>query len=78
MLKKRKRKENNSMLDKDVIKGFLEENLTGIKIPKEISKENLLKAFCGYVEDDYYEWLNDNYKTFFNHGNPDWAWIKKR
>ncbi len=64
------------MLDKDVIKGFLEENLAEIKIPKDISKENLLQAFCNYVEDDYYEWLSDNYKTFFNHGHPDWFWIK--
>jgi hypothetical protein len=66
------------MSDKDVIKGFLEENLAEIKIPKDISKENLLQAFCNYVEDDYYEWLNDNYKSFFNHGNPDWSWIKKK
>jgi len=66
------------MLDKDVIKGFLEENLAGIKIPKNVSKENLLQAFCNYVEDDYYEWLNDNYKSFFNHANPDWSWIKKK
>jgi hypothetical protein len=65
------------MLDKDVIKGFLEDNLAEIKIPKDISKENLLQAFCNYVEDDYYEWLNDNYKAFFNHGNPDWSWIKE-
>ena len=66
------------MLDKDVIKGFLEENLAEIKIPKDISKENLLQAFCTYVENDYYEWLNDNYKSFFNYGHPDWSWIKER
>ncbi|MGE4412164.1 MAG: hypothetical protein AB7E45_00530 [Candidatus Caldatribacteriota bacterium] len=66
------------MLDKNVIKELLEENLAEIKIPKHISKENLFQAFCNYVEDDYYEWLNDNYKDFFNHGNPDWSWIKER
>jgi hypothetical protein len=66
------------MLDKNVIKELLEENLAEIKIPKDISKENLFQAFCNYVEDDYYEWLNDNYKDFFNHGNPDWSWIKER
>lgn len=66
------------MLDRNVIKGFLEENLAEIKIPNNVSKENLLQAFCNYVEDDYYEWLNDNYKTFFNHGHPDWSWIKER
>ena len=29
-------------------------------------------------EDDYYEWLKDNFKSFFNHGNPDWEWIRGR
>jgi hypothetical protein len=66
------------MLDKDVIKEFLEENLIEIKIPKYISKENLLQAFCNYVEGDYYEWLSDNYKAFFNHENPGWSWIRER
>jgi len=30
------------------------------------------------VEDDYYEWLKDNFKSFFDHGNPDWEWIRER
>jgi len=30
------------------------------------------------VEDDYYEWLKDNFKPFFDHGNPDWEWIRER
>jgi len=30
------------------------------------------------VEDDYYKWLKDNFKSFFNHGNPDWEWIRER
>ncbi len=58
------------MLDKDVLKEFLEDNLAEIKIPKNISKENLLQAFCNYIENDYYDWLNGNFKTFFNYGNP--------
>ena len=29
-------------------------------------------------EDDYYEWLKDNFKSFFNHGDPDWEWIRGR
>jgi len=36
------------------------------------------KNFCQYVEDDYYEWLKDNFKSFFDHGNPDWEWIKEK
>ncbi len=37
-----------------------------------------MEAFCQYVEDDYYEWLKDNFKSFFNHGEPDWEWIRER
>ncbi len=61
------------MLDRAVIEEFLDyefEELE-IKIPKVIKKEDL-------VEDDYYEWLKDNFKSFFNHGNPDWKWIRDR
>jgi len=24
------------------------------------------------------EWLKDNFKAFFNHGDPDWEWIRER
>lgn len=24
------------------------------------------------------EWLKDNFKSFFNHGDPDWEWIRGR
>ena len=64
------------MLDKKVVREFWEEELEGIEIPDDISKEALVKAFCKYVEDDYYEWLKDNFKSFFNCGNPDWQWIR--
>ena len=30
------------------------------------------------VQDDYYVWLKDNFKSFFDHGNPDWEWIKEK
>lgn len=68
------------MLDRDVIKEFLDEELKerGIKIPKKISKVKLVEAFCRYVEDDYYEWIKENLQSFFNDGDPDWDWIKER
>jgi len=66
------------MLDREVVKKFLQEKLEGIEIPKGISINNLVETFCKYVENDYYEWLKDNFKSFFNHGNPDWNWIKER
>jgi len=66
------------MLEGRVVKEFLNEELEEVETPEDISKEALVEAFCKYVEDDYYEWLKDNFKTFFNHGNPDWQWIRKR
>ena len=66
------------MLDRQVVKDFLDEQLDGIEIPENILKEELIEPFCVYVEDDYYEWLKDNFKSFFNHGNPDWNKIKRK
>jgi hypothetical protein len=36
----------------------------------------LVEAFCQYVEGDYYEWLKDNFKSFFGDGELDWEWIR--
>jgi len=66
------------MLDREVVKEFLEEELECIKIPKDVSKRVLVEAFCKYVEDDYYEWLKENFRSFFNYGIPDWNWVKAR
>jgi hypothetical protein len=66
------------MLDRDDVEEFLDCKLEELEIgiPKDISKEQLVEAFCQYAEDDYYEWLKDNFKSFFEHGEPDWEWIK--
>lgn len=68
------------MLNRAVVKEFLDCQSKDIKleIPVDISKEQLVEVFCQYVEDDYYEWLKDNFKSFFNHGNPDWEWIREK
>lgn len=68
------------MLDREDVKNFLLEEMkdAGIRIPKSIDKKKLVEAFCRFTEDDYYEWLKDNFKTFFNHWNPDWEWIKEK
>lgn len=65
------------MLDREVILEFLEEELQdeGIKIPKGIKMEELTEAFCQYMENDYYEWLKDNYRSFFSN---DWDWISEK
>ena len=59
------------MLDREVVREFLDEELKGMEIPDDISKRALVETFYKYVEDDYYEWLKANFKSFFNDGNPD-------
>jgi len=66
------------MLDRRVVIEFLDEELEGIEIPNDILKEAFVETFCKYVEDDYYEWIKGNFKSFFNYGKPDWQWIRKR
>ena len=68
------------MLDREVVEELLDCELEeiGLEIPKDINKQELVEAFCQYSEDDYYEWLKDNFESFFNHGNPDWEWIRER
>ena len=66
------------MLDRAVVEEFIDGEFeeSDWEIPEDISKEALVEAFCQYTEDDYYEWLKDNFKSFFEHGNPDWDWVR--
>ena len=68
------------MLDRTVVKEFLEEELEEreISIPSDITEDKLVETFCQFTEGDYYEWLKDNFKSFFEHGNPDWDWIREK
>ncbi len=66
------------MLDRKVVREFLDEELRETEVPDDILEEALVETFCKYAEDDYYEWLKDNFKSFFNHGNPDWLWVRER
>ncbi len=68
------------MLDRKIIEELLDWEFEGLdwEIPEDIQREALIEAFCQYVEDDYYEWLKDNLKSFSDHGNPDWDWIRER
>ncbi len=68
------------MLDRTVVKELLDEEFVDLdlEIPEDISKTALVETFCRYTEDDYYEWLKDNINSFFDHGNPDWEWIRKK
>lgn len=66
------------MLDRQVVKEFLEDKLEEVEIPEDISFDELVEMFCKYCEDDTYEWLKDNFKSFFNHENPDWKRIREK
>lgn len=66
------------MLDRDVVGEFLDCEFEDMEVPEDIDKDALVEAFCQYVENDYYEWLKDNFKSFFNQGDPDWEWIRER
>jgi hypothetical protein len=68
------------MLDRDVVEALLDEEFEDLEleIPEDIDKKTLAEAFCQYTEDDYYEWLKDNFKSFLNHGDPDWKWIREK
>jgi hypothetical protein len=68
------------MLDREVVREFLNDKLeaSGIEVPEDIHGDVLVETFCKYVEDDYYEWLKDNFKSFFEHGDPDWDRIKDK
>ncbi|GAG25097.1 unnamed protein product [marine sediment metagenome] len=66
------------MLNRKAVREFLDEELKETKIPDDIFKEALAETFCKYIEDDYYEWLKDNFKSFFNSGNPDWQWVREK
>ena len=43
------------MLDQKVVREFLDEELKGMVILKDIFKESLVETFCKYVKTDYYE-----------------------
>jgi len=67
------------MLDRQVVEEFLDGEFEGRdwEIPRDISKKDLVETSCKYVEDDYYEWLKDDVKSFFD-GNPHWDWIREK
>jgi len=62
------------MLDRTVIEALLDWEFEGLdlEIPEDIPREAVIEAFYQYVEDEYYEWLKDNLRSFFDHGSPAW------
>ena len=68
------------MFDRTVIETLLDWEFEGLdlEIPEDIPREAVIEAFCQYVEEDHYEWLKDNLRSFFDHGNPDWNRIREK
>jgi hypothetical protein len=68
------------MLDRKVVGEFLADEMrkARIRLPRNIPRGILVEIFCRYVEDDFGEWLKDNFRSFFEHGNPDWDWVRER
>ncbi len=68
------------MLDREAVEEFLksEFNDLDLEIPEDIPGGALVEAFCQYAEDEYSEWLRENFRAFFNDGDPDWEWIKEQ
>lgn len=68
------------MLDREVIKDFLIAEFEDTNpIPKGIDLDKLAEDFAVYTENDLYEWLKDNYKSYFFQGEHfDWSDVKER
>lgn len=65
------------MLDRALVEEFLDEEFEDSDwgIPEDIPKNDLVETFALYVEDDLGDWLDDNFKSFFN-ADPDWDLIR--
>jgi hypothetical protein len=68
------------MLDREVVKEIIEEELEEVNIPKDVKIDKLTEAFCQYTENDYYAWLKDNLHSFFYDGDDgiDWSNVKMK
>lgn len=66
------------MLDREVIKEFLVAEFEDIEpIPKKVNLDKLAEDFSIYVENDFYEWLKDNFKSYFG-DKINWNNINKK
>lgn len=68
------------MLDRDSVEEILDAELEylEVEVPADITKGALVDAVCNYIETEYHEWLRENFRAFFNDGDPDWDWIKEQ
>ena len=62
------------MFDREIIEELFDWEFEdmNLEIPNDIPREAIIEAFYQYVEEDHYEWLKNNLRSFFDHGNPVW------
>ena len=61
------------MINKQIVKEFLQSDLEDIAVPQNIDFNDLVDVFIDYCKDDYYEWFKDNARSFFRGNNGiDW------
>lgn len=55
------------MFDRGAIEEFLVSQFEDLEwdLPEGDEKQALVEEFCQYVERDFYEWLKDNFRSFF-------------
>ncbi|MEK7263320.1 MAG: hypothetical protein AAB071_02275 [Bacteroidota bacterium] len=67
------------MLDRAVVKEFLIEEFEDANpIPDNIDINILVEDFSIYVENDFYEWLKDNFNSYFYNSDFDWDSVKDK
>jgi hypothetical protein len=72
------------IVDRAIMKEFLNEYLRYMDIerPVDVPEDALVEILCEYVEGDYIEWFNDNFRSFFgghvfDYKHPDWSTIRE-
>lgn len=65
-------------LGKEFLIEYLREELEDdeMELPDDISLDDLADAFMDYLEVDIYDWLRENYRSFFK--DHDWDWVRER
>ncbi|MBI4301552.1 MAG: hypothetical protein HY664_03000 [Chloroflexi bacterium] len=66
------------IIDELFIRDYLRERLEDdeIELPDGVSLDDLADDFMEYIEIDIYEWLRDNYRSFFR--DFDWEPVSKK
>jgi len=71
------------MLNRTQLEAFMETIFKEkrIELPEDIELDDVVEAFCQYLNDDIDEWLKLEFSNFFlmnsGEGNIDWNWIRE-